>query len=197
MALTLGVCESTNQNINTINLSKVEAGSTINLSKENPSLTKLVLKLVWEGNIDLDASLMVLGADGKTLTKDNAFCIWYKNEEGYGIKHSGDLRAGGTEEIVVDKETLDPRVQKLVFVASSHEEVTPKTIGLAGSASVFVINAATSEALYEFPLEGHSTSTCVELLEVDCSNQELELKSICNDLGSHAMGLKGAVQKYV
>ena len=197
MALHLNVCESTNQNINTINLSKVEAGATINLSKVDPSLKKLVLKLVWEGNVDLDASLMVLGANNKTLTQDSTFCIWYKNEEGYGITHSGDLRAGGTEEIVVDKDLLDPRVDKLVFVASSHHETSPCTIGLAGNASVFVINATTSEALYEFPLNGHSASTCVELLEIDCSGNELKLKSICNDLGSHAMGLQGAISKYV
>lgn len=196
MALNLN-CETLGKNVSTINLSKVTEGVSISLSKRSAGLKNIVLKLVWNGSADLDASLIPLTSNGTTLTKDNAFGVWYLNEQLQGIKHSGDLRSGGTEEISVNLDELDGGVQSLVFAATSHSENSPIPIGTSANPVAYLVDADKGEALYEFPLDGHSTSTCVELVKIYKDSGGWKVSKLNNNLGCHAMGLQGILTKYV
>lgn len=191
--------ETNGTTINTINLSKVQRGQRINLSKEQPALKRVLMKLVWDGE-DLDATVVLLDDKEKFIRKDDqTSMIFYHNLEGAGIKHSGDLRSGGTEEVTIDLDKVEYNVNTLMFVASSHAETPSEkvTFGQVRNAKAYLINADTNEALYEFDLEeDHSTSTAVEMARLYKKGGEWRFTSLEEDVGSHHMGLQSILNKY-
>lgn len=198
MALTLK-SETNNSTISTINLSKIARGQRINLSKEQPSLKRVLMKLVWEGE-DLDASVVLLNNQSKFIRKDDqSSMVFYHNLTAAGITHSGDLRDGGSEEVVIELDKVEAGVETLMFVATSHAE-TPQekvTFGQVRNAKAYLINADTNEALYEFDLEeDHSTSTAVEMARLYKKDNEWRFTSLEEDVGTFHMGLQAIVDKY-
>lgn len=82
----------------TINLSK---GERINLAKEAPGLKTAGIGLGWDINatdtgsaFDLDASIFMLGANGKI--PNDKFFVFYNNTTSpdNSVKHQGDSRTG-------------------------------------------------------------------------------------------------------
>ena len=191
--------ETTNQDVSTIKLSKITRGQRINLSKEQPSLKRVLMKLVWEGE-DLDASVVLLNNQSKFIRKDDqSSMVFYHNLTAAGITHSGDLRDGGSEEVVIELDKVEAGVETLMFVATSHAE-TPQekvTFGQVRNAKAYLINADTNEALYEFDLEeDHSTSTAVEMARLYKKDNEWRFTSLEEDVGTFHMGLQAIVDKY-
>lgn len=197
MALNL-TSETTGKKVNTINLSKIVRGERINLSKEQPSLKNIIMKLEWKGDVDLDATVVLLNDNEKAISNDWDAMIGYKNLRGKGITHSGDLQSGGTEEVSIELDAVDPKVDILMFAATTHENNPPATpFGLARNAKVYLINKDTNEALYVFDLEeDHSTFTAVEMARLYKKNGEWRFTSLEEDLGKHHQGLQGIVDKY-
>lgn len=202
MALNL-TSETSGNTINTVNLSKVQRGQRVNLSKENPTLKRLLVKLVWEG-ADLDVSAVMLNENNKFVrsgTQDNIFSSmsFYKNPNCQGIKHSGDLREGGTEELLIFLDELETVCDSVIIVATSHaERVEDKvTFGCVRNAKAYIIDYDTNEALYEFDLEeDHSTSTAVEMARIYKKGGDFRLTSLEDDVGTDHMGLQAIVNKY-
>lgn len=198
MALTLK-SETTGNTLNTINLSKIERGQRINLSKEQPTLKRVLMKLVWEGE-DLDASVVLLNSKNTFIRKDDqTSMVFYHNLEAKGIKHSGDLRDGGSEEVVIELDKVESGVETLMFVATSHAETLREkvTFGQVRNAKAYLINADTNTALYEFDLEeDHSTATAVEMARLYKKNGEWRFTSLEEDVGNHHMGLQAIIDKY-
>lgn len=190
---------TTNQQISTINLSKVARGQRINLSKTQPALKRVLMKLVWQGE-DLDATVVLLDSQDKFIRKDDpTSMVYYDNLEVAGIKHSGDLRDGGTEEVTITLDDVESGVKTLLFAATSHaEEAKDKvTFGQVRDAKAYLINADTNEALYEFDLEeDHSTSTAVEMARLYIKDGQWRFTSLEEDLGTHHMGLQAILDKY-
>ena len=91
-----------------INLTK---GQKISLTKENPSLSKIVVGLGWDTkkytggfDFDLDASCFELGANGKC-RKDTDFIFYFNlDSTDKAIHHTGDDRTGGNSEDGDDEE---------------------------------------------------------------------------------------------
>ncbi|AUR86278.1 TerD domain protein [Vibrio phage 1.084.O._10N.261.49.F5] len=197
MALNLA-SETTGSAINTLNLSKIEKGQRINLSKEQPSLKKILMKLCWESDEDVDATVVMLNSQSKAVRPDWSGMVGYGNLQAQGISHSGDLRSGGTEEVIIELDKVESAVESLMFVATTHEEQAPATtFGTVRNAKVYLINADTNQALYEFDLEeDHSTSTAVEMARLYKKAGEWRFTSLEEDVGRHHMGLQNIVDKY-
>lgn len=190
--------ETTGQTVNTLNLSKIQRGQRINLSKEQPDLKRVLMKLSWQSDEDVDATVVLLNSQGKAIRPDWTGMVGYGNLESKGIKHSGDLRSGGTEEVTIELNNVESGVESLLFVATTHEEQAPATtFGVVRNAKVYLINADTNQALYEFDLEeDHSTSTAVEMARLYKKGSEWRFTSLEEDVGTHHMGLQNLVDKY-
>lgn len=70
------------------------------------------------GNIDLDASVVAFDSMGNIVDT-----VWFREPRGYGtngaIKHLGDNRTGGTENVSVNLEAMPKSVKSLYFVINS------------------------------------------------------------------------------
>ena len=106
-------------------------GGSLSLSKEDPTLVRTRIGLGWDARstdgapFDLDASALLLGADGKV--RSDADFIFYnqpKDEVG-SVVHQGDNKTGegdgDDEQITVDLSLVPADVQKILFAVSIHE----------------------------------------------------------------------------
>ena len=110
----------------------IRKGERISLSKEAPGLKRASIGLGWDVNasdtgsaFDLDASVFMLGADGK-IPVDEYF-VFYNNliSPDQAVKHLGDSRtgegSGDDETIIVDLTKIHPEIQELIFVVTIHD----------------------------------------------------------------------------
>lgn len=198
MALNLNLDSGTS--INTFSLKKIEVGTSINLSKENPNLKNVILKLTWVGDEDLDATVVLLTPNNKFIRNDATSMVWYNNLSVAGIVHSGDLRSGGTEEIKINLAGVEGGVDKLLLAATTHVNKigdAPVRFGQVSDAKVYLIDADTNDALYEFDLAGqHQRSTCVEMATLYRSEGGWAVKSDAKCIGEHEEGLQGVLNTY-
>lgn len=133
-----------------LNLSKGQQSSPLNLSKSGGT-DKYYVGLGWpDKGIDLDVTALVLGADGNVLS--NAHVLFYnqKNKaEGFAdesLIHGGDNRTGagpGDDEfIMVDLAAVDPRATEIAFVVTMHEvpsSVSFKDLGTAEPTFIHIL----------------------------------------------------------
>lgn len=156
-----------------ISLSK---NATVSLAKEAPSLTKLHVGLGWDAvqpepskgifgwakatkkvEIDLDASLIMVGADKKVI--DNVWFRQLKSKDGSAV-HSGDNRTGdgdGDDEVItVDLTRVPAAVQHLVFTVNSY---SGQTFDEVENATIRLLDAATQKVVcgYELKEKGRNT----------------------------------------
>ncbi len=109
-------------------LTRVKKGEIFEIKKADPTLREFMIGLGWEvrnfegERVDMDASVFVLGRDGKTRV-DSDF-IFYNNRTGCdgAVRHSGDSRTGAgdgdDETIFVDLNGLPYEVDKISVVVS-------------------------------------------------------------------------------
>ena len=143
-----------------INLSK---GQGISLSKEAPGLSRLRVGLGWDERatngqaFDLDASALLLGADNRIRNeKDFVFYNNLSTPNG-SVVHQGDNRTGNgdgdDETIIIELDQVDPEIQRIVIIASSHsgDGATPINFGQVQNAYINTYDAkdTTLDALVE------------------------------------------------
>lgn len=173
-----------------INLSK---GQKISLSKEDPSLSKIVVGLGWDTNkysggydFDLDASCFELGANDK-VTKDTDF-IFYKNLDSTdgAIHHTGDDRTGGNsedgddEQIIVDLTKVPDNIQKIAFTATIYDaDKRNQNFGQVSNAYVRLANESTGAEVVRYNLgEDFSIETAIVICEVYKYNGEWKFNAV-------------------
>lgn len=173
-----------------INLSK---GQKISLSKEDPSLSKIVVGLGWDTNkysggydFDLDASCFELGANDK-VTKDTDF-IFYKNLDSTdgAIHHTGDDRTGGNsedgddEQIIVDLTKVPDNIQKIAFTATIYDaDKRNQNFGQVSNAYVRLVNERTGAEVVRYNLgEDFSIETAIVICEVYKHNGEWKFNAV-------------------
>lgn len=115
-----------------INLKK---GSSIDLSK-HANLKKIIVGLGWKINPnykgaehDLDVSAFLChDINGEPKLLSNNHFIFYNNKKSPdgAIVHTGDARVGGDDEedleqIIIDLEKLDPRIEEISFVVTIND----------------------------------------------------------------------------
>lgn len=202
-----------NQQVSTINLQKVQTGQMINLSKEAPALNEILVKLVWQSNkgsveVDMDVSAVLVNGEDKAvpgvLASDPVngdtprALVYYNNEDGTkGVKHGGDIKGGGTEEMFINLKDIEDDVNGVVVVASTHSDGEAVNMGMAKDPVVYIINVETNEALFEIDLEDvASVATSAEIVRFEKKRGEFRMKPIAASVGSSPNGLTDIVARY-
>jgi len=156
----------------TINLSK---GTTLNLEKVMPNLEAVFVGLGWDvgdrgATFDLDASLFMLGANGKLVSSKHL--IFYNQSKSpeqpsAAIELTGDNRTGegegDDEAIIMDLRKVDPAVQQLLVCVTIHEaEARGQNFGMVSEAYVRMVNISSRAELLRYDLDAQfSNETAV------------------------------------
>jgi tellurium resistance protein TerD len=170
-----------------VSLSK---GGNVNLSKEAPGLSAIVVGLGWDTRVtdgaafDLDASAFLVKADGK-VRSDGDF-IFYNNKIGAGgsVEHSGDNTTGAgegdDESIKMSLAQIPTEIDKVVFGVTIHDaEARRQNFGQVSKAYIRIVNQANSEEIARYDLsEDASTETAMIFGEVYRSGGDWKFKAV-------------------
>ena len=168
----------------------LKKGGNVSLTKEAPGLAAVVVGLGWNPRVtdgekfDLDASVFVLGEDGKVLN-DKSF-VFYNNlkSECGNIEHQGDNRTGDgdgdDEKVNVNLTSLGAAVKKMVFAVTIHDADTRnQSFGQVDGAYIRVLNQADGTELARYDLsEDASTETAMIFGELYRHGDEFKFKAI-------------------
>lgn len=173
-----------------ISLSK---GQKISLTKEAPSLTKIIVGLGWDTNkysggfdFDLDASAFMLGENGKC-TKDTDFIFYGNLDSADGaVHHTGDDRTGGNseegddEQIIVDLTKVPSNIQKIAFTATIYEaEKRNQNFGQVSNAYSRLVDDSTGKEILRYNLgEDFSIETAIVICEIYKHNGEWKFNAV-------------------
>jgi tellurium resistance protein TerD len=148
-----------------VNLSK---GGNVSLQKADPGIKKVLVGLGWDPRatvgeqFDLDAAILLVGADGKVL--DDSHFVFYNNKTSPcgAVVHAGDSRDGagnGDDETAsVDLDKVAPGVQKIVFAVSIHDAgLRKQTFGQISNAKIRLINIDSNLEIIRFDLSEDSS----------------------------------------
>jgi tellurium resistance protein TerD len=141
----------------------LQKGGNVNLSKEAPGLTKVVIGLGWDprasdGNaFDLDGSAFLLKTDGK-VRGDSDF-IFYNNLKSVdgSVVHTGDNQTGqgdgDDESLNVNLSAIPADIDRVSFAVTIHEaEQRRQNFGMVGKAYIRCLNAANGAELARYDL---------------------------------------------
>lgn len=151
-----------------VNLSK---GGRVNLEKEAPGLQNVLLGLGWDCkktdgvDFDLDASLLMLDANDKSVG-ENSF-IFYNNKTSScgSVIHQGDNLTGegeGDDEVItVALEKVPENVNKMTIAVTIHDaEARNQNFSQVDNAFIRVANNDNNEDIARYDLtEDYSTET--------------------------------------
>jgi tellurium resistance protein TerD len=170
-----------------ISLSK---GGNVSLSKEDPNLKRIQVGLGWDvratdgADFDLDASLFMLGANGK-VRSDSDFIFYNQLKSADGsVEHTGDNRTGageGDDEMIkVDLSRVPTEIQRLAVCVTIHEAETRKqNFGMVSNAFIRIVNSDSNKEIARYDLtEEASTNTAMIFGEVYRYNQEWKFKAV-------------------
>jgi tellurium resistance protein TerD len=151
----------------------LQKGGNVNLSKEDPTLKRVIIGLGWDprstdgATFDLDGSAFLLRGDGK-VRGDNDFIFYnnLKSSDG-AVQHTGDNRtgqgAGDDERIAVDLARVPPEIERIVFSVTIHEaDVRRQNFGMVAGAFIRCVNAEGEREIARYDLsEDSSTETAM------------------------------------
>ena len=171
-----------------INLTK---GQKVDLTKGNPSLTKLMVGLGWDVNafdsgcaFDLDASAFLCGANG-TCPTEKEFIFYGNLEHTSGaVKHMGDNLTGegegDDEQIQVDLSLVPGNVEKIAFTVTIYDaEVRKQNFGQVSNAFIRIVDEVTNTEIIRYDLgEDFSIETAVVVGELYRHNGEWKFNAI-------------------
>lgn len=133
---------------------------------------------------DLDASVILLNADGKG--RDSNDFIYYNNQNSTcgSVKSSGDNRNGegeGDDEVIsITLGGVPTDIQRIQFSVSIHEAVArAQNFGMVKDAYIQISNEETGEVLTRFDLsEDYSLETAVIMAELYRHNGEWKFNAV-------------------
>jgi len=168
----------------------LQKGGNVNLSKEAPTMTKMIVGLGWDvratdgAAFDLDAVAFVLGANGK-VRKDTDFVFFNNKQNAEGsVAHAGDNRTGAgdgdDETIVIDLTKMPADAEKVaVCVVIYDADNRRQNFGQVSRAYVRVVNAANQQEVAKYDLsEDSSTEAAMIFGEVYRYNGEWKFKAV-------------------
>lgn len=141
----------------------LQKGQNVNLNKEAPGLSKMLIGLGWDARatdgaeFDLDASAFMCNGDGK-VRSDADFIFYNQPASSDGsVKHMGDNRTGAgdgdDEQIMVDLSAVPADVTKISICVTIHEaESRRQNFGMVSSAYVRCVNAANDAEVAKYDL---------------------------------------------
>ena len=156
----------------------LEKGQKIELTKENPGLSKITVGLGWDlqtsgPDADLDASAILVGADGK-----GKKVVYFNNKTENGVKHTGDNLTGAgdgdDEQILVDLNAVDSDVERIVFAVTIFQAAARnQNFGMVKNAFVRIVNNDNNQEVCRYDLgEDYSVEKSVKVAELYRHNGE-------------------------
>jgi tellurium resistance protein TerD len=180
-------------------------GGNVSLSKEAPGLTAVAVGLGWDvrttmgADFDLDASALLVGADGKVLS-DGHF-VFYNNLQSPdgSVQHTGDNLTGegeGDDETInVDLSTVPGEVEKIVFPVSIYDApARGQSFGQVRNAYIRVLNRSNDSEIARYDLtEEASAETAMIFGELYRYSGEWKFRAVGQ---GYANGLAGIARDY-
>jgi tellurium resistance protein TerD len=168
----------------------LQKGGNVNLSKEAPGLSKMMVGLGWDvratdgSAFDLDGVVFMLNQSGK-VRGDGDFIFYnnLKSPDG-SVTHSGDNRTGAgegdDETVTIDLTRVPADVDKIVVAVTIHDaEARRQNFGMVGKAFVRCVNAANNSEIARYDLsEDSSTETAMIFGEVYRSGADWKFRAI-------------------
>lgn len=168
----------------------LQKGGNVNLSKEAPSLKKLIIGLGWDPRatdgaaFDIDGSAFLLKADGK-VRADNDF-IFYNNltSTDGSVTHLGDNTSGtgegDDEKISIDLSMVPAEIEKITVGVTIHDaEARKQNFGMVSKAYIRCLDANGDKEIARYDLsEDGSTETAMVFGEIYRHSGEWKFKAI-------------------
>ena len=180
-------------------------GGNVSLTKEAPGLTNVVVGLGWDvrtttgTEFDLDASAILLGADGKVLS-DKHFVFFNNLVSPDGtVEHTGDNLTGegegDDEQVKVNLAGMAGDVDKVVFPVSIYDaDARSQSFGQVRNAFIRVVNGANQQEIARYDLtEDASTETAMVFGELYRHGSEWKFRAVGQ---GYASGLAGIARDY-
>ncbi|MBJ7312855.1 TerD family protein [Rugamonas sp. CCM 8940] len=168
----------------------LQKGGNVNLSKEAPGLSKVVIGLGWDpratdgAGFDLDGSAFMLKADGKV--RGDADFIFYNNLKSTdgSLTHGGDNTTGGgdgdDEQLSIDLARVPADIERIAFCVTIHEaEQRKQNFGMVARAFIRCLNGNGNAELARYDLsEDGSVETAMIFGELYRAGAEWKFKAI-------------------
>ena len=180
-------------------------GGNVSLTKEAPGLTNVIVGLGWDvrsttgTDFDLDASAIIVGADGKVLS-DKHFIFFNNLVSPDGtVEHTGDNLTGegegDDEQVKVNLAGMATEADKIVFTVSIYDaDSRSQSFGQVRNAFIRVVNAADSKEIARYDLsEDASTETAMVFGEVYRNGADWKFRAVGQ---GYASGLAGIARDY-
>lgn len=186
-----------------INLQK---GQKVDLTKGNPSLTKIMVGLGWDTNrydggaaFDLDAAAFMIGESGKV--NSDADFVFYGNlkHQSESVIHMGDNLTGegdgDDEQISVDLTKVPANVSKISFTVTIYDAgARSQNFGQVSNAYIRIVDESKNAELIRFDLgEDFSIETAVVVGELYRHGGEWKFNAIGSGFQG---GLEALCQNY-
>ncbi|MDE1482109.1 TerD family protein [Xenorhabdus bovienii] len=165
-------------------------GGNVSLTKEAPAMNIALVGLGWDmratdgAAFDLDASVFMVGEDGKVLS-DGHFVFFNNKVSPCGsVSHQGDNRtgegAGDDEQIKIDLTKVPADVKKVVFAVTIYDADNNKqNFGMVSNSFIRVVNNDNDQEIARFDLsEDASTETAMIFGELYRHNTEWKFKAV-------------------
>ncbi|WP_426112017.1 TerD family protein [Massilia sp. PWRC2] len=168
----------------------LQKGGNVNLSKEAPGLSKMIVGLGWDTRstdgaaFDLDGAVFLLGSSGKV--RSDADFVFYNNLKSAdgSIVHSGDNLTGAgdgdDETVTIDLAKVPADIDKIVVGVTIHEaEARKQNFGQVSKAFVRCVNAAGGVEIARYDLsEDSSTEAAMIFGEVYRAGSDWKFRAI-------------------
>ncbi len=168
----------------------LQKGGNVNLSKEAPGLTRVVIGLGWDPRstdgaaFDLDGSAFLLKADAK-VRNDSDFIFYnnLKSSDG-SVVHAGDNTTGqgegDDERVSVDLSKVPADIDKVSFCVTIHDaDQRRQNFGMVGKAFIRCMNADGEREIARYDLsEDSSTETAMIFGELYRHGAEWKFRAV-------------------
>ena len=165
-------------------------GGNVSLTKEAPTMNISMAGLGWDARVtdgqgfDLDASVFMVGEDGKVLN-DSSFIFFNNKLSACGsVEHQGDNRTGegdgDDEQIKIDLAKVPAEVKKLVFAVTIYDaEARKQNFGMVSNSYMRIYNNDNGTEIARFDLsEDASTETAMIFGELYRHGAEWKFKAV-------------------
>jgi len=168
----------------------LQKGGNVNLSKEAPGITKMIIGLGWDTRatdgaaFDLDGAIFLLNAAGKV--RSDADFVFYNNLKSTdgSVAHSGDNTTGAgegdDETVTIELANVPADVDKVAICVTIHDAETRKqNFGQVSKAFVRCVNANGNTEIARYDLsEDGSTEGAMVFGEVYRAGAEWKFRAI-------------------
>jgi len=182
-------------------------GGRVNLSKEAPSMDKMTVGLGWDANasdtgagFDLDASVFLIGANGKTSNEKNF--VFYNNLKSLdnSVEHLGDNTTGegdgDDEKVKIELSKVGADVQEIIFVVTIHEaDSRNQNFGQVNNSFIRIMDDSNGNEIAKYELdEDYSSETAIEFGKLYRKDGSWRFQAVGTGFNA---GLQGFVDKYI